>query len=105
MLRRIGESLLAYVQRRQAYNFVIDRFGRVFRVVPEEEAANHSGYSTWADEKWLYVNLNESFLAISFETVSPAAREEAASVRRRPARRPRWWRCCGHATRFPPRTA
>ena len=78
VLRRIGESLLAYVQRRQAYNFVIDRFGRVFRVVPEKEAANHSGYSTWADESWLYVNLNESFLAISFETVSPAAEEDAS---------------------------
>jgi hypothetical protein len=74
-LRRIGESLLAYVQRRQAYNFVIDRFGRVFRVVAEDQTANHSGFSTWADEQWMYVNLNESFLAISFETVSPAAEE------------------------------
>ena len=39
VLRRIGESLLEYVRRRQAYNFVIDRFGRVYRVVSEEEAA------------------------------------------------------------------
>jgi hypothetical protein len=77
-LRRIGESLLGYVKRRQAYNFVIDRFGRVFRVVPEEEAANHSGHSAWADERWLYVNLNESFLAVSFEAISPAAAEDAA---------------------------
>jgi hypothetical protein len=76
-LRRIGESLLEYVRRRQAYNFVIDRFGRVFRVVAEEQTANHSGYSLWADEKWLYVNLNESFLGISFEAVSPAAQQDA----------------------------
>ncbi len=78
VLRRIGESLLEYVSRRQAYNFVIDRFGRVYRVVDEEEAANHSGYSAWADEQWLYVNLNESFLGISFEAVSPPVQEEAA---------------------------
>jgi N-acetyl-anhydromuramyl-L-alanine amidase AmpD len=44
-LKRIGESLLAYVRRKQAYNFVIDRFGRVYRVVPESDAANHAGNS------------------------------------------------------------
>jgi hypothetical protein len=71
VLKRIGESLLEYVRRRQAYNFVLDRFGRVYRVVPEDEAANHSGTSAWADENWFYVNLNESFLGISFEAVSP----------------------------------
>jgi hypothetical protein len=76
-LRQIGESLLEYVRRRQAYNFVIDRFGRVYRVVPEENVAKHAGYSAWADDHWRYINLNESFLAISFEAVSPAAEESA----------------------------
>jgi hypothetical protein len=73
VLKRIGESLLEFVRRRQAYNFVLDRFGRVYRVVPEDEAANHSGNSAWADEHWFYVNLNESFLGISFEAASPGA--------------------------------
>ena len=72
VLKRIGESLLEYVRRREAYNFVLDRFGRVYRVVPEDETANHSGNSVWADENWFYVNLNESFLAVSFEAASPA---------------------------------
>jgi hypothetical protein len=76
-LKRIGESLLEYVRRRQAYNFVLDRFGRVYRVVPEGEAANHSGNSAWADENWFYVNLNESFLGISFEGASPAPQADA----------------------------
>jgi hypothetical protein len=67
MLKRIGESLLEYVQRKRAYNFLIDRFGRVHRVVEESEAANHAGNSLWSDGKWLYFNLNESFLGISFE--------------------------------------
>jgi hypothetical protein len=66
-LRRIGESLLDYVRRKRAYHFVIDRFGRVHRVVDESDAANHAGFSVWADEQWFYVNLNESFLGVSFE--------------------------------------
>jgi hypothetical protein len=79
VLKRIGESLLEYVRRRQAYNFVLDRFGRVYRVVPEGEAANHSGNSAWADEKWFYINLNESFLGVSFEAASPAQGEAGIS--------------------------
>lgn len=87
-LKRIGESLLEYVRSRQSYNFVIDRFGRVYRIVPESDAANHAGYSVWGDAEWLYLNLNESFLGVSFETqtlpgrtestVSPAQVESAA---------------------------
>jgi hypothetical protein len=67
VLKRIGESLLEYVQRQRAYNFVIDRFGRVYRIVVESDAANHAGYSVWSDERWVYLNLNESFLAVSIE--------------------------------------
>ena len=76
ILKKIGESLLEYVRRKQAYNFVIDRFGRVYRVVAEDQAANHSGYSVWADENWFYINLNESFLGISFEAASPPSQRE-----------------------------
>jgi hypothetical protein len=71
ILKKIGESLLEYVRRREAYNFVIDRFGRVFRVVSEEQTANHAGYSAWADANWFYINLNQSFLGVSFEAASP----------------------------------
>jgi hypothetical protein len=77
VLKRIGESLLEFIRRRQAYNFVIDRFGRVYRVVGEDQVANHSGNSVWADETWSYINLNPSFLAISFEAVSPGAQTES----------------------------
>jgi hypothetical protein len=69
-LKRIGESLLEYVGRKRAYHFVIDRFGRVYRVVRESDAAHHAGYSVWADEKNLYLNLNESFLGVAFEARS-----------------------------------
>lgn len=77
-LERVGESLLAYVKLKKAYNFVIDRFGRVYRVVQETDAANHAGNSIWSDSEWLYLNLNESFLAVSFETQTLPAQQEAA---------------------------
>ncbi len=67
VLKHIAEGLLGFVQHKRAYNFVVDRFGRVHRVVRESDAANHAGYSVWADDKWLYLNLNDSFLGVSFE--------------------------------------
>jgi N-acetylmuramoyl-L-alanine amidase len=89
-LKRIGESLIQFVRRKRAYHFLIDRFGRVYRIVSESDAAEHAGYSVWSDEDWLYLNLNESFLAISFEaqtdpgqedpTVSPAQIRAAAML-------------------------
>jgi hypothetical protein len=79
-LRRVGESLLEYVQRKFAYHFLIDRFGRVFRVVAESDAADHAGPSLWADSQWLYVNLNRSFLGVSFEArTEPGQSESGAS--------------------------
>jgi len=66
-LRRIGAGVLEYVSRMRAYHYVIDRFGRVWRVVPEKEPAHHAGNSVWADESHYYLNLNSSFLGVSFE--------------------------------------
>lgn len=69
-LNRIGRGLLEYVSRNQSYHFVIDRFGRVFRIVPETDVANHAGYSVWKDESGIYLNLNHSFLGVSFEAAT-----------------------------------
>jgi hypothetical protein len=77
-LRRIGESLLEYVRRRRSYHFLIDRFGRVFRVVAESDTADHAGHSVWADSESAYLNLNESFLGIAFEARTDAAPGEPA---------------------------
>ena len=77
VLKRLGESLLEYIRRKRAYNFLIDRFGRVYRVVKESDAANHAGYSVWADGRWLYVNLNESFLGVSFEAETKPGETES----------------------------
>jgi hypothetical protein len=78
VLKRIGESLLDYVRGKRAYHFLIDRFGRVYRVVQESDVAFHAGYSVWADDRWLYVNLNESFLAVAFEADTAPGQMDAA---------------------------
>ena len=69
-LKRIGKGVLMFVKENHCYHYLIDRFGQVFRIVPESDSANHSGNSVWADDSVIYVNLNRSFLGIAFETQS-----------------------------------
>jgi hypothetical protein len=66
-LQRINRETLLFVRNKRAYHFVIDRFGRVHRIVVESDAANHAGNSAWADSRWLYLELNQSFLGVAFE--------------------------------------
>jgi hypothetical protein len=66
-LKRVGQELLLFVRNKRAYHFVIDRFGQVHRIVVESDAANHAGQSVWADSRWVYMHLNESFLGVAFE--------------------------------------
>ena len=67
-LRGTSQGLLRYVQKNRLYHYVIDRFGRVFRIVAEDSKANHAGNSVWANAGRVYLNLNHAFLAVSFET-------------------------------------
>ncbi len=67
-LKRIGKAVIGVVQQNHSYHFLIDRFGQVFRIVPEADVANHAGYSVWAEGNSIFVNLNGSFLGIAFET-------------------------------------
>jgi hypothetical protein len=62
------ENLLGYLRRRGLYNYLIDRFGRVYRIVRDSDAASHAGKSVWGDDLHLYLNLNDSFIGVSFET-------------------------------------
>lgn len=79
ILQRIGMAVLLLVQQNRSYHFMIDRFGRVFRVVNESDIAFHSGNSVWADEKHVYAGLNTSFLGIAFETETKPG-EDATSA-------------------------
>ena len=67
-LRDSSHRLLRYIRRKSLYNYVIDRFGRVFRIVEEGSKANHAGNSIWANGDTVYLNLNHSFLGVCFET-------------------------------------
>jgi len=78
VLKHIAEGLLGFVQHKRSYNYMVDRFGRVHRVVQESDAANHAGYSVWADNRWLYLNLNDSFLGVSFEAQTHRGDQPAA---------------------------
>lgn len=73
VIKETGESLLSYVRRRRSYHFVIDRFARVHRIVVETDSANHAGKSIWADSRWIYLDLNNSFLGISLEALTSEA--------------------------------
>lgn len=70
------QNLLEYVRRNASYNYVIDRFGQIYRVVRDGDAANHAGNSVWAGHEGLYVGLNESFIGVAFETKTEAGEEE-----------------------------
>jgi hypothetical protein len=74
-LRQLGRNLIEVVRLNRSYHYVIDRFGRAYRVVQESDAANHVGTSIWADRHGAYVNLNDSFLGISFEGQTDAIDE------------------------------
>lgn len=75
VVKRQGVDLLQYAQRHNWYHFVIDRFGRVFRILEETDKADHSGQSLWADRDWIYVNVNSSFLGVAFEARSESEGE------------------------------
>ncbi len=78
-LKRIGKAVIGVVQQNHSYHFLIDRFGQVFRIVPESDVANHAGYSVWADETGIFVNLNGSFLGIAFETQTQLGDQASAN--------------------------
>jgi hypothetical protein len=67
-LRDSSRRLLLYVQRLKLYHYLVDRFGRVYRIVAEEAKANHAGNSIWEHDGQVYLSLNHAFLGICFET-------------------------------------
>jgi hypothetical protein len=79
-IRIIGTALLEFVRQERAYHYVIDRFGKVWRVVRESDSANHAGHSVWSDDQWTYVNLNRGFLGVSVETMTAPGSSRAETT-------------------------
>ena len=67
-LRDSSRRLLHFLKNNQVYNYLIDRFGRVYRVVDDASKANHAGYSIWEAAGRYYLSLNNAFLGVCFET-------------------------------------
>lgn len=67
-LRDSSQNLLHYLRKNRVYHYLIDRFGQVFRVVREEDKANHAGMSVWSAGSRVYLNLNGPTIGVSFET-------------------------------------
>ncbi len=66
-LQNQSRALIEYARANKLYNYLIDRFGRTYRIVSDEFASNHAGNSVWSDRESIYVNLSESFIGICFE--------------------------------------
>ncbi|MGA9993957.1 MAG: peptidoglycan recognition family protein [Pyrinomonadaceae bacterium] len=75
-IERRTQDLLEHVKRGKLYNYVIDRFGQIYRIVRDDQAANHAGHSIWGDAQNIYIGLNESFLGVCFETQTEAGADE-----------------------------
>lgn len=76
-IQRRSMGLLDWIRQKKSYNYLIDRYGEVYRVVRDDQAAHHAGNSIWADSKYNYIGLNESFIGICFEsTVSAGTLQE-----------------------------
>ncbi len=67
-LRDSSQRLLRYIRRERLYNYVIDRFGQVYRIVEEIRRAHHAGHSIWQAGERIYLNLNSPFLGVCFES-------------------------------------
>jgi len=73
-------DLVGWLSRREIYNYVIDRFGQVFRIVSDEGVSVHAGVSIWADDEFYYLNLNDSFIVVAFESRWSAGRDVITSA-------------------------
>lgn len=63
-----SRGLLEFVRKNRSYNYLVDRFGQIYRIVRDEDAANHAGNSVWAGEGGTFVGLNDSFIGVCFES-------------------------------------
>ncbi len=66
-IKKYTGQLIKYLQRQKSYHYLIDRFGRVYRLIADNHVAFHAGNSVWADDEEIYLNLNHAFIGICFE--------------------------------------
>jgi hypothetical protein len=74
------KDLIGWLSRRRIYHYVIDRFGQVYRIVEDDGVAIHAGVSIWGDDEFYYLNLNESFIGVAFESQDRSGREDSLTT-------------------------
>ena len=79
-IQRKTQGLIEYIRANKSYNYLIDRFGSIYRIVRDDQAAFHAGDSIWADKENIYVGLNESFIGICFEEKANSELTEAQLI-------------------------
>ncbi len=83
---KFSRLLIKYLCKKKSYHYFIDRFGRVYRLIYDDQAAFHAGNSIWADDDLIYLNLNHSFIGICFEgrdfvKTTPSNKEKTSDKR------------------------
>ncbi|RPJ78435.1 MAG: N-acetylmuramoyl-L-alanine amidase, partial [Deltaproteobacteria bacterium] len=66
-IKEYSRLLIRYLNKKKSYHYFIDRFGKIYRLIREDHAAFHSGNSIWADDEFLYLDLNHAFIGVCFE--------------------------------------
>ena len=79
-LLRNTRGLLRWLRDHGNYHYLIDRFGRIYRLVEESDEAYHAGKSIWADDENYFLDLNDSFIGICFESEWKPQASEAEIV-------------------------
>jgi N-acetylmuramoyl-L-alanine amidase len=67
-IQRSTQGLINFIRPRKLYHYLIDRIGDIYRIVRDDHSADHAGHSIWADSKYTYVGLNDSFIGVCFES-------------------------------------
>src|SRR5215475_4978346 len=67
-IQNSSRELIEDVRKYKKYNYLINRIGDIYRIIRDDQAANHAGNSLWADANNYYVLLNESFMGVCFES-------------------------------------
>jgi hypothetical protein len=66
-IKEYSRLLIRYLNKKKAYHYFIDRFGKIYRLIQDDHVAFHSGNSIWADDEFLYLDLNHAFIGVCFE--------------------------------------
>jgi hypothetical protein len=63
-IQKGSRQLIEWIRDHKLYNYLIDRYGDIYRIIRDEHAADHAGHSVWADAKNTYVLLKDRLIVV-----------------------------------------